>query len=56
MKGALYINEGVLLEEALRRMQGSGRRMAIVLGLKQQEIGMISLQDILEVIFGEITL
>ncbi len=53
---ALYLREDLRLEEALRRMQRSGRRLAIVLGPNQKEIGVISLQDILKVIFGEVSL
>ena len=44
------------LEEALRRMQRSGRRLAIVLDSDQREIGIISLEDILNMIFGEVKL
>ena len=53
---ALYLREDLRLEEALRRMQRSGRRLAIVLGRDQKEMGVISLQDILKVIFGEVSL
>lgn len=52
---ALYLRADLRLEEALRRMQRSGRRLAIVLGRDQKEIGLISLQDILKVIFGEVS-
>jgi putative hemolysin len=53
---ALFLREDLRLEEAFRRMQQRGHRLAIVLGLDQREIGIISLQDILKVIFGEVTL
>jgi putative hemolysin len=53
---ALYLHEDLPLEEASRRMQRSGRRMAIVLDHNQREIGIISLQDVLKVIFGEVNL
>jgi len=53
---ALYLREDLRLEEALRRMQRSGRRLGIVLGRDQKEIGVVSLQDILKVIFGEVSL
>ena len=53
---ALYLRENLSLEEALRRMQRSGRRLAIVLGYDQKEAGVVSLQDILKVIFGEVSL
>jgi CBS domain containing-hemolysin-like protein len=52
---SLYLREDLRLEEALRRMQRSGRRLGIVLSRRdQREIGIISLQDILRVIFGEV--
>jgi CBS domain containing-hemolysin-like protein len=56
LKPALYLREDVRLEEALRRMQRGGQRLAIVLGRDQQELGIASLQDILKSIFGEVNL
>jgi CBS domain containing-hemolysin-like protein len=37
-------------------MQHTGCRLAVVLGANHRETGIISLQDILKVIFGEVTL
>ncbi len=56
LKPALYLDAGMRLEEALRRMQRSGQRLGIVLGRAQQEIGILSLEDILKAVFGEVTL
>jgi CBS domain containing-hemolysin-like protein len=56
VKPALFLDETMRLEEALRRMQRNGQRLAIVLGRDLQEVGIISLQDILKVIFGEMRL
>ncbi len=56
LKPAIYMEEDLRLEAALKRMQRSGQRLAIVLGRDQREIGIISLQDILKVIFGEVRL
>jgi CBS domain containing-hemolysin-like protein len=56
VKPALYMEENLRLEEALRRMQRSGERLAIVLGHGQREVGIVTLQDILKVIFGEVRL
>lgn len=56
VKPALYMEENLRLEEALKRMQRSGQRLAIVLGPDQREVGIVSLQDILKVIFGEVRL
>src|SRR5712671_946674 len=51
VKPALYLEEDLRLEVALRRMQRSGQRLAIVLGRDRREIGVISLQDVLKFIF-----
>ena len=56
VKPALYLEEDMRLEIALRRMQRSGQRLGIVVGREQREIGVISLQDVLKVIFGEVSL
>jgi CBS domain containing-hemolysin-like protein len=56
MQTVFFLPENMHLEEALRRMQHTGARLAIVLGSNHREIGIISLQDILKVIFGEVTL
>src|SRR5438874_552231 len=56
LKPALYLGDETRLEEAMRRMQRSGQRLAIVLGRNQREVGIISLQDILKFIFGELSL
>jgi CBS domain containing-hemolysin-like protein len=53
---ALYLDEHLRLEEALRRMQRSGRRLAVVLGRERTEIGIVTLHDILRFIFGEVSL
>jgi putative hemolysin len=56
VRPALYLEEDLRLEVALRRMQRSGHRLAIVLGRDQREIGLLSLQDVLKAIFGEVSL
>jgi putative hemolysin len=56
VKPASYMEENMRLEEALKRMQRSGQRLAIVLGREQREVGIVTLQDILKVIFGEVRL
>jgi CBS domain containing-hemolysin-like protein len=56
LRPALFLEEDLRLELALRRMQRSGQRLAIVLGRDQREIGILSLEDILKVIFGEVRL
>jgi CBS domain containing-hemolysin-like protein len=56
VRPALYVDEDLRLELALQRMQRSGQRLAVVLGRDQREIGIITLTDILKLIFGEVSL
>jgi CBS domain containing-hemolysin-like protein len=56
IRPALFLEEDMRLEVAMRRMQRSGQRLAIVLGRERREIGLLSLQDVLKVIFGEVSL
>jgi len=55
---ALFLNEEMRLEIALRLMQRARQRqrLAIVLASDRSEIGVVSLEDILKVIFGEMKL
>jgi CBS domain containing-hemolysin-like protein len=55
VRPALYLDEDTRLEVALRRMQRGGERLAVVLGRDQRETGIVSLQDILKVVFGEVS-
>jgi CBS domain containing-hemolysin-like protein len=56
MTPALFLGEDTRLEVALRRMQRSGERLAIVLARDGREMGVISLEDILKLMFGEVKL
>lgn len=56
MEPPFFLPEELRLEEALRRMQQSGCRLGIVFSPDHGETGVISLQDILRVIFGEVNL
>ena len=56
MTPALFIDEGARLEVALRRMQRAGERLAIVLGRDRREAGVVTLEDMLKVMFGEVKL
>src|SRR3954468_3630757 len=53
LKPALFLPEETRLETALQRMQRRGHRLAIVMGRNDSELGIVSLHDILKVIFGE---
>lgn len=52
----LYLDEDAPVHDALRRMQRTGQRMAVVLSREGREIGLITLEEILKVIFGEVRL
>jgi CBS domain containing-hemolysin-like protein len=56
LQPAFYLPEDLHLEEALRRMQHTGWRLAVVLGRDNREAGIITLQDVLKLIFGELNL
>lgn len=56
VKPALFLDGDLRLEVALRRMQRGGQRLAVVLGRDGVEVGIISLEDILKTIFGEVKL
>jgi CBS domain containing-hemolysin-like protein len=56
VKPALYLDEDQRLEVALRRMQRSAQRLAVVVGRDQREVGIVSLEDILKAVFGEVKL
>jgi putative hemolysin len=56
MTPALFMEEDVRLEIALRRMQRAGQRLAIVLARDGGEIGVVTLEDILKLLFGEVKL
>ena len=55
VRPALYLDEDVRLEVALQRMQRSGQRLAVVLGRDRRETGLVTLEDILKVVFGEVS-
>ena len=56
MSPALFLDDGTRLEIALRRMQRAGQRLAIVLARDGGEMGVVSLEDILKLMFGEVKL
>jgi CBS domain containing-hemolysin-like protein len=56
LRPALYLNDDTRLEIALRQMQRTGQRLAIVLAGGRAELGIVTLQDILNVIFGDVRL
>lgn len=55
-KRAFFVQEGWRLEDALRRMQRSRHRIAVVLGKDHRELGIVSIEDILKALLGEVKL
>ena len=53
---ALFLDDGTRLEIALRRMQRAGQRLAVVLAPDGSEAGVVTLEDILKLMFGEVKL
>ena len=56
MSPALFLDDSTRLEIVLRRMQRAGQRLAIVLARDGREAGVVSLEDILKLMFGEVKL
>ena len=56
LKPGLFLDAGTRLDLALRQMQRTGIRLAIVLAEDKRETGVVSLADILQTIFGEVRL
>lgn len=56
LQPAIYFGENLRLEDALQRLQRSGQRLAIILGPGGKESGIVTLQDILRAMFGEVNL
>jgi putative hemolysin len=56
VRPAIFVEADMRLEEAMRHLQRAGQRLAIVLARDGREIGIVSLQDILKAIFGEVRL
>lgn len=53
---ALFVDESKRLEDALQLMQRTGHRMAVVQDRRKRPVGIVCLEDILRVIFGEVRL
>jgi CBS domain containing-hemolysin-like protein len=56
MSPALFLDDDTRLEIALRRMQRAGQRLAVVLARDGSEVGVVALEDILKLMFGEVKL
>ncbi len=56
MAPALFLDDHTRLEIALRRLQRAGQRLAVVLARDGNEVGVVALEDILKLMFGEVKL
>lgn len=56
LRPALFLEESLPLEEALRRLQRSGQPLAIVVDSGRRERGFLTLADVLGAVFGEVSL
>lgn len=54
VRPALYVDDGARLEDALRAMQRGRQRLAVVLDARRREVGVVTLNDILRAMFGEV--
>ena len=52
MQPALFLPSDLKVQAALKRMQRSGHWLVVVIGEKQREVGIVSLQDILAILFS----
>ncbi|HVR35626.1 MAG TPA: hemolysin family protein [Methylomirabilota bacterium] len=56
MKPVFSLWQEMRIEEALRQLRRSGERLAVVLAPDGRQTGIVSLEDLLTVIFGEVSL
>ncbi len=56
LQSAVTLESEARLEVALQRLQRSGQRLAVVLGRDQRPIGLVTVQDIMRVMFGAVNL
>jgi CBS domain containing-hemolysin-like protein len=52
----MYLDEDLRVHDALRRMQRAGQRIAVVTARDSRELGLVTLEEIIKVIFGEVKL
>ena len=52
---AVFLDENLRVEEAMRRLRRAGQMLAIVMH-QDREVGIVSMQDILSKVFGEVKL
>ena len=55
LRPALFLDDSLRIEEALRAFQRSGEQLAIVRGPGGAEVGIVTLSDVLGALFLEVT-
>ena len=53
LRPALFLDDTLRVEEALRRLQRGGEPFAVVLGPDGRERGIVTLWDVLRAMFGD---
>ncbi|MEI6358534.1 MAG: CBS domain-containing protein, partial [Verrucomicrobiota bacterium] len=56
LRPALFLDESTRLEDALQRLQRGGEHLAIIVDATGKERGIVSIGDILRVLFGKVSL
>lgn len=56
LQDPVVLEPEVRLEVALQRLQRSGQRLAVVMGRDQKPIGLVTVQDIMRIMFGAVNL
>lgn len=54
VKPAVFVDENLPVEKALRRMRRNGQSLVMVVGRNQRELGLLAMQDVLNRVFGEV--
>lgn len=54
VRPAVFVDEGMRLEDALRTLRRGRQRLAVVLNASRREAGVVTLNDILRAMFGEV--
>lgn len=54
VRPAVFVHDGMRLEDALRTLQRARQRLAVVLDGSRREAGVVTLNDILRAMFGEV--
>lgn len=56
LRPAMFLDASMRLEDALQRLQRSGEHLAVVVDSNRNEVGLVTLADMLRVLFGKVPL